>query len=282
MPHPQPLEDRALGTVREHFKLNALKLPSLPEVTAQVQALAANPRSTAENLAAEILRDPGLTARLLRIANSPLLRGRMEVRTLSQAVTRLGFHYVRDLATALALEHAFEPESATARQLMRSIARRSRDVAAISHVLARHCTRLPPEQALLAGLLHFIGALPLLVAVIDDAGHPADPAEISAMLESRHAEIGVKLLQHWHFPEDIASIPAAYREGSPEDSAEPDYADIVAVANLLSQPLDGRAAEIPELGDFRPARKLRLDSAGDFYTSEPMQNDLRLSMGLLN
>jgi len=47
----------------------------------------------------------------------------------------------------------------------------------------------------------------------------------------------------------------------------------VAVANLLSQPLDGRSAELPELDGFAPARKLGLDSAGDFYGSEAMQID---------
>jgi len=276
------MEERALGTVREQFKLNVLKLPSLPEVTAQVRALSTNPRATAETLAAAILRDPALTARLIRIANSPLLRGRMEVRSLAQAITRLGFHYVRDLATALALEHAFEPESEVARQLMRRIARRSRDVAAISHVLARHRTGLPPEQALLAGLLHFIGALPLLAAVAEDSATPAAAAEIFAMLESRHAEVGVRLLRHWHFAEEIALVPEAYSDTSRDSEAEADYADIVAVARLLAATLEGPAAALPELAASPSARKLGLESASEFYTSEPMQDDLRKCMGLLN
>jgi len=281
MQHLQNMKERALGTVREQFKLNALKLPSLPEVTAQVRALSTNPRATAETLAAAILRDPALTARLIRIANSPLLRGRMEVRSLAQAITRLGFHYVRDLATALALEYAFEPDSEVTRQLMRRIARRSRDVAAISHVLARHCTGLPPEQALLAGLLHFIGALPLLVAVADDGATPG-AAEIFAMLESCHAEVGVTLLRHWHFAEEIVLVPGAYRDTSRDSEAEADYADIVAVASLLSTTLEGAEAALPELAASPSARKLGLESACDFYASEPMQDDLRQCMSLLN
>lgn len=283
MRHSQNMRQRALDTVREHFKLNALKLPSLPEVTAQVRAVAVDPRATADNLAATILRDPALTARLIRIANSPLLRGRMEVRTLAQAITRLGFHYVRDLATALALEHSFEPQTASSQQLMQRIARRSRDVAAISHVLARHCTSLQPEQALLAGLLHYIGALPLLVAVAaEDGAEPAGVGDIFAMIESCHAEVGVKLLRHWHFAEEIASVPGVYRDGARDPEAAPDYGDVVAVASLLSTPLDGTGAAVPELDLFPPARKLGLDSAGAFYASEPMQSDLQQSMGLLN
>ncbi len=276
------MEQRAVGEVREHFRLNALKLPTLPEVTAQVQALAADPRATADKLAAEVLRDPALTARLMRIANSPLLRGRMEVRSLAQAVTRLGFHYVRDLATALALEHAFEPDSANARLLMRRIARRSRDVAAISHVLARHCTRLPPEQALLAGLLHFIGALPLLVAVAEDVADQAGVAAIYVMIESRHAEIGMELLRQWHFPEEIASVPGAYRDLVRDREAPLDYADIVTVASLLATSLDGTGSDMPDLDDVPAADKLGLRSAADFYSSEPMQSDLLQSMSLLN
>jgi len=282
MSERKTLEEMVLDSVEEGFRLNALKLPTLPEVTAQVRMIAADPHASVEDLAAEILRDAALTARLIRIANSPMLRGRMEVRTLSQAVTRLGFYYVRDLATALALEHAFEPSCATARQLMNRVARRSRDVAAISHVLARHCSELPPEQALLAGLLHFVGALPLLVAVHEQDTGVMNAAELFALIERRHSAIGSELLRHWRFPEDIAGVPAAYRDAARDAVGPPDYADIVAVADLLCRPLESAGQELPELGELHAARRLGLEDAADFYASDAMQIDLQRSMGLLN
>lgn len=282
MSQQQTLERKALDAVAEGFRLNALKLPSLPEVTAQVRAIAADPDATVEDLAQQLVRDAALTARLIRVANSPLLRGRMEVRTLPQAITRLGFYYVRDLVTALALEHAFEPRSPVTRQLQQRISRRSKDVAAVSQVLARHCTGLAPEQALLAGLLHFIGALPLLAAVEDEKLGQVDAAALFAMIESRHAEVGGRILRHWRFPEDIAGVPEAYGDPSRASGDTPDFADIVAVACLLSRPLEQIGAEIAEWNDFAPARRVGLENAAAFYTSDAMQIDLQKSMGILN
>lgn len=274
------LERDALEAVAEGFRFNAMKLPSLPEVTQKVRAIAADPESSVEELAAEILRDAALTARLIRVANSPLLRGRQEVRTLAQAITRLGFFFVRDLVTALALEHAYEARTAAVRQLQKQISRHSRDVAAVAQVLARHCTELPPEQAMVAGLLHCIGALPLLAAV-DEAqiGH-FEAADAMAMIERHHGEVGTVLLRHWRFPEDIACVPASYQLGSDEQAALR-LADIVAVASVLSRELDGPAEARPDLAALPAARKLGLGSADDFYDCEAMQIDLQKSRGLL-
>lgn len=282
MTDQRQLEQQALEAVAEGFKFNAMKLPSLPEVTAQVRVIGNDPDATAEDLAGEIVRDAALTARLIRVANSPLLRGRMEVRTLPQAITRLGFYYVRDLVTALALEHAFEPRKPSIRQLQQRISRRSRDVAAVAQVLARHCTDLGPEQALLAGLLHFIGALPLLAAVEDaELDHP-DAAAVYAMIEKHHAGIGTALLRHWHFPADIADVPEAYISKVSDDEAAPQLSDVVAVATQLAKPLEQLGQPAPDLGGLAAARKLGLGSAEEFYSSDAMQIDLQKSMGLLN
>jgi HD-like signal output (HDOD) protein len=274
------MERDALEAVAEGFRFNAMKLPALPEVTQKVRAIAADPESSVEELAAEILNDAALTARLIRVANSPLLRGRQEVRTLPQAITRLGFYYVRDLVTAFALEHAYVARTAAVRQLQQHIARYSRDVAAVSQVLARHCSELPPEQALVAGLLHFIGALPLLAAV-DEAqiGH-FEATEAMAMIERHHGEVGAALLRHWHFPEDIACVPESYQASADEEEALR-LADIVAVASLLSRTLDGPVEARPDLAALPAARKLGLEDAGTFYDCEAMQIDLQKSRGLL-
>lgn len=281
MNEQQVLEQKALESVAEGFRLNAMKLPSLPEVTEQIRAIGSDPEATVEDLAQAILRDPALTARLLRVANSPLLRGRMEVRTLPQAITRLGFYYVRDLVTALALEHAFQPRTHSIRQLQRNIGQHSRNVAAVAQVLARHCTGLAPERAMLAGLLHFIGSLPLLAAIEEQRLEGLDSAAILELIDRRHADIGTSLLRQWHFPEDIASVPETYGKTN-EDGADPDLADVIAVATLLARPLDAPGQPPPELEGLAAARKLGLAQASEFYQSDAMQIDLDKCRGLLN
>ncbi|MBL6749727.1 MAG: HDOD domain-containing protein [Nevskia sp.] len=276
------LESKVMRSVNEALRLNALKLPSLPEVAGQVQAIAADPGASIDDLAGAILRDAALTARLIRIANSPLLRGRVEVRTLPQAITRLGIYYVRDLVIALTMEHAFEPRSSAVRQMLQRIWRRSKDVAAICHVLARHRTLLPAEQAMLAGLLHLIGALPLLASADEDAQAPVDPVDLFVVIEAHHGQIGGRILRQWHFRDEIAGVPEAYREHARPGGEAADFADVVSVANLLCAPFEGHVYEIPDWGSYPAARKLGLASAADFYSSEQMQLDLQRSMNLFS
>jgi HD-like signal output (HDOD) protein len=278
----QALECKVIKSVNEALRLNALKLPSLPEVAGQVQAIAADPAASIDDLAGAIMRDAALTARLIRIANSPLLRGRVEVRTLPQAITRLGIYYVRDLVIALTMEHAFEPRSTAVRQMLQRIWRRSKDVAAICHVLARHRSMLPAEQAMLAGLLHLIGALPLLAAADEDVRTPVDPVDLFVVIEANHGELGGRILRQWHFRDEIAGVPEHYRDHARAGSAVADFIDIVAVANLLCASFEGHVYETPDWALFPAARKLGLGSPADFHTNEQMQMDLQRSMNLFS
>ena len=139
-----------------------LVLPTLPEVALRVREAAEDPGVGIPQISKVIGNDAALTARIIKVVNSPLLRSNKEITDLQMAVSRLGINYTCNLATGLAMEQMFQATSDVVDRKMREVWNKSTEIAGICHVLCRHYTKLMPDQATLAGLVHQIGVLPIL------------------------------------------------------------------------------------------------------------------------
>ncbi len=207
-----------------------LLLPSMPEVALRVKEAAEDENATAPSLSRVISRDAALSARIMRIANSPLVRGIQSVDDLQLAISRMGIPYTANLAIGIAMEQLFQATSEAVDLRMRQSWEHSTDVASLSHVLCQHFTLLRADQAALAGLVHEIGKLPILCWADE---HEWDEAFIDVVLDSLHPEIGQHILQAWDFPEELFQVPAEYTRFN-RTNTEVDYTDVVMVANLHS------------------------------------------------
>jgi HD-like signal output (HDOD) protein len=210
-----------------------LVLPTLPEVALKVREAAEDPDISIPQLSKVIGNDAALTARIIKVVNSPLLRTNKEITDLQMAVGRLGINYTCNLATGLAMEQMFQATSDVVDRKMREVWNKSTEIAGICHVLCKHYTRLLPDQATLAGLVHQIGVLPILTYAEDHSELLADSISLNHVIEQIHPIIGDKILRTWDFPELIAMVPSQYLDFN-RDSAKVDYVDIVQVATLQS------------------------------------------------
>ena len=102
-----------------------LVLPTLPEVALNIRKAAENPDISVSNLSKVIGRDTALTARLIKVVNSPLLRAAQEVTNLHTAITRLGVNYSSNLAIGLVMEQIFHARSEVVENKMRDVWRQS-------------------------------------------------------------------------------------------------------------------------------------------------------------
>lgn len=214
----------------EAIKADALVLPTMPEVALRLREVVEDENSNVQTIATVIGNDAALTARIIRIANSPLVRGIQTVDDLQMAVSRMGMEYTANLAIGIAMEQLFQATSDAVDERMRKTWAHSTDVASLSHVLSQHFTDLKPDQATLAGLIHEIGKLPIL-AWADD--HEWDEATIDEATEKLHPEFGRLILEAWDFPEELLDVPAMYTKFDRLNQAT-DYIDVVMVANLHS------------------------------------------------
>ena len=208
-----------------------LVLPTLPEVALQIRKAAEDPEISVSALSKVIGRDTALSARLIKVVNSPLLRATQEVTDLHTAITRLGVNYSSNLAIGLVMEQIFNARSEVVEQKMREVWRKSLEIAGISYALCRRYTQLKPDQAALGGLVHQIGVLPILTYAEDHNELLADSISLNHVIDQIHPLIGDKLLRVWDFPEKLVKLPGQYLDFQ-RDSERVDYVDVVQVASL--------------------------------------------------
>lgn len=227
------LAETVLDELLEALDNDELILPTLPEVALQVRETAEDPNTSIADLCKVIGNDAAITARLIKVVNSPLLRCSGEVTDLNMAISRLGINYTSNLATGLAMEQMFQATSDVIDQKMRDVWNKSTEIAGICHVLCRHYTNLTPDQATLAGLIHQIGVLPILTYAEESNALLKDAISLSYIIERIHPVIGERILRAWDFTEQIAEVPGNYLDFGRQSSTV-DYVDIVQVATLKS------------------------------------------------
>lgn len=270
--------------VQEHLlraiENDELVLPTLPEVALKVREAAEDPNINIAALAKVIGNDAAVTARLVKVVNSPLLRTNKEITDLQAAISRLGINYTCNLAVGLAMEQMFQATSDVIDRKMREVWNRSTEIAGICHVLCRHYTRLAPDQATLAGLVHQIGILPILTYAEENNELLADSISLNHVIDRIHPIIGDRILRAWDFPEAIARVPSQHLDFS-RNSDKVDYTDLVQVAILQS--LIGSQHPLTELDwNSVPAfAKLGLDPSVDLQADEDLSAAMEAAMGML-
>lgn len=226
------LDEIVLQEITELIESDRLVLPTLPEVALKARDTAEDVNASAKDLAKVISNDAAMTARIIKVANSPIMRGAREIEDVQMAIARLGITCISNLVTGLAMEQMFQATSDFIDKAMRKSWTHSTEVAGIANVLARHYTKLKPDQATLAGLVHNIGILPILTYA-EDSGKLNDHITLQNVIEKIHPIIGVKILESWDFPKELIAVPGSYLNFDRDTGTDrADYADIVMVANL--------------------------------------------------
>lgn len=256
-----------------------LVLPTLPEVALQVREIAENEDSAILDLVKVISNDTALSARIIRVCNSPLFRGSRAIENLNMAVSRLGMAYTSNLAMGLAMEQMFQATSDMIDKRLRATWQKSTEVAGVCHVLAQHYTKLKPDQATLAGLVHLIGVLPIL-RYVEDRDIQISSIMLDNVIDEIHPRIGAAILQKWDFPKELQNVPLEYANLHREVPA-PDYADLVLVANLqLVAGTDHPWTEV-NWKTISAFDRLGLDPEVDMTEEEDLNAQMEAAMALL-
>lgn len=249
------LTEAFIADVNERIRNDGLPLPMLPEVIVQVRRYVDDPDTPLKDLIKALRAEAVLAGRLIQMANSPFFRGVKPVEDLQSAVSRLGAVCIRNLVISLAVAQLFQGRTlAPVRDSLRDAWEDSTRVGAASYVLARRFTTWHPDEALLAGLLHNVGVLPLLAALAEQPTPlPADPAGRAELLGDWHLHTGPVLLEHWGFPDKLIRAVAEHQDLERLPDEGPDYADVVLVANLHAR-----------LGTGHPLARVRWDGIPAF------------------
>lgn len=227
------------------------RLPSPPPLLARLRHELADERAGPARIAAALEQDPGLTARVLQIANSTWFGAHGPVGSVRAAVLRLGLDNLRPILLSAAIVAAYEGGRAPLDLPL--IWGHSLAVAGLAGTVAamEGGSRAVQEAAFTAGLLHEVGAV-ILAAEKPPAhyaiqrrlraGEGPRAAVERAELGATTAEVGALLLNLWGIPDAVVEPVARHLE-----PAEPDAApDLATLAVHVADWIDGlRGGRLP-------------------------------------
>ncbi|MET0119929.1 MAG: HDOD domain-containing protein [Candidatus Thiodiazotropha sp. 6PLUC9] len=265
-------EKQFLDDLNKAIDSNKLTLPTLPEVALKVRDAVEKEMSNANEIAEIIASDAALSARLLQVANSPLYRGRVAIDNLQMAVARLGVRLVRSLVVSLIMQQIFQATNDLLDAKFHKIWEESVQIAAISRVLSYNLDHLDREQAMLAGLIHNIGALPILAMAETRDELIQDEAELDRVINELSPLIGQRILKMWDFPESLIKVPANFLNLEYESSGDGDYSDIVLVARLQANLNPDDSVEVSNVPAFS---KLGMEPEVNFIEIEGVAEDIQ-------
>ncbi|PCH65306.1 MAG: hypothetical protein COC04_02250 [Gammaproteobacteria bacterium] len=232
-----------LATLTSDIKNHKLEIPSPPDLLIKLREVAANENSTIDDIVAVVKHDPHISGRLIKVANCALFGARQHVTSVKAAVSRLGLSKVQNLIIGLTIAQSMmQAKTLGLKEYFETIWQQSNRVAAISSVLALRKTKIDPEKALLAGMVHNIGTLPLVLRLhrIPELQKNQKVLQMVAdvVIPKLYASAGELVMKSWNFPAEITSIALSHRESQREASDEINLDDIVLIAHQLSKLTD--------------------------------------------
>ncbi len=232
---------------------------TLPEIYFRVRDVVDNPDSTMDDLANVLKLDPAISARLLRIVNSPLYGFPKQIDTISRAVNIVGMQAINDLVTATTVGRTF---SGMPIQLMDvpKFWRKSVLCALLAGKIAKSCEINDSERFFIEGLLRDIGHFVLYQTVpqraqsaLIEAGYlETSLAEVEqSNIGCDFAEVGAELIRSWGMPVQIEQ--AVRCQLSPNDAGEYIlHASIVHLAGVVADSEELEPSRRPATLPFNP------------------------------
>lgn len=227
----------ALLRLSNDIDANRLQLPSPPDNLIALRNLIQK-NAEIDDIAILLSKEPHISARLIKLANSVLFNSRFHVSSAKSAVIRLGVQKVSNLVTGFAITQSFinNKTKGVEKHLNRSWLI-SNQVAAITMCLARHHGNIDPDQALLAGQIHNIGDPPLLLHLNSLTELDNDPQiknkVISFVLQKLPAKVGSAILKKWQFPADMVTLPFATQSSTLSQGKSIQLEHLVFIATTL-------------------------------------------------
>lgn len=239
-------------------------LPSFPDIAMRVRQVLADDNVSPEKVVRVVGSEPALAARLLQLANSAALNfSGKQVQDLRTAVARMGFNMVRSAAIAFAMSQLKKVDALKGLEKpLEALWSRSAAVAAMSHAVARRFSKVNPDTALLAGLLHGIGQLYILTRT---AKHPklfANEAVYHNIVRDWHSSIAKALLENWNFGDEIVDAVGNYEDIGRSHIGPTDLRDVLTVGYLLASYREHPESIELNMEGVAACARMQLDRAG--------------------
>ncbi len=238
----------ALNMIAAEAERGELVFPTNVAATLKIQRLLDDPDCSLDQAARMMAAEPFLAARLVAIANSAAYNRGVEVTNVKSAVARLGFQIVRAVVASLVVRQlAGTSKNKALQNLTEKLWEHTAQVAALARVIARKVTKVDPDTAMFAGIIHEVGNFYLISrieefpALLDfDEQAPATDTDLPGFSdtiidrESSEADIGRAVIHSLKLPQAVVQAVEALWFGLRAMPPET-LGDTLLLANELAQ-----------------------------------------------
>jgi len=262
------------------------ELPPMPHIVNEILKLLSDPNTSLNDLTEVMANDQALVARIIRVSNSALYGGRNEISILSQAVTRLGLKLIRSLVLVSSVRSFFPKSDSSSQNWGQALWQHSKECGLACRRVAKLIRYEEPDEALVAGILHDIGKLVILLKLPEKYKEirklQSHNSKWSIDIEREilgfdHIEVGLRLMKKWKIPTNLLSgIQLHHKPELAENFKQLAY--IVGFGDYLchkfgSQADEAHLADYYNLDDMKQILKI---SDGQIETlGEDLQEDFK-------
>lgn len=211
-------------------------LPTLPPVVKKLTTMVESPDVTAKDVGKLISSDQVLSAKVLKLVNSPFYGFPGRISSISHAIILLGFDVIKGVVLSASVFDVMEKS-------MEGLWEHSLGSAIISGTISRALGLKEPEEVSTAALLHDIGKVLVrvslsedydqIVRTVEDSGCTFREAELK-VIGVDHAEIGAWLSEEWGLPERI-TVPITFHHDPDKAGKMKDRVAVVHIADSLAR-----------------------------------------------
>lgn len=253
-----------MSTKFQDINFDLDRLSTMPLIAIQMMQLMNSSEAPAEAMAKVVAKDPAVSARVLKIANSSFYSMSRQVTSLSTAIVILGERTLKSLVMAASLRGMYESYGKIEQMLWED----SMVCALGSQYLARKLGLADPEEAFMAGLFRHIGltvlknqessAADFIVKALTSASQTMAEEE-KVMFGATHAEIGAAVLEHWKLSETLSEVALHHSDVNFSAEIDKSIINMTCVVNIAGQ-LPGYFGIFDQLRELNlehsPGRKL--------------------------
>ncbi len=203
-------------------------LPVLPTIATQALSLANDPKTSIRQFAQLVKTDPPIAARFLATANSSFYNRGIDIKSVDDAVARIGLSGARDLI----FQVVYAASSAGLRRYQ-DLVQKSFQRSVLCGVLCRVAApvlSLQLQDAYLCGLLHDIGES-RVYRILSESGASCTGEEAARLVSKHHLRAGAELAMRWALPDEIVRVCRKHHEPGKPDN---EHLRLVRLADLLA------------------------------------------------
>ena len=239
-----------------------LPVPPLPGIAVKVRRAIARDDVAMADVATIISADPAIAGRLIAVANSAVFGAASSVDSVQGALVRMGLQRAQNIVISLATRNLYVTKTPLIKDHLLRCWRHAIDIGSLAAVLSDLTPGLDEGVGMLIGLLHEIGAIPVLLAARQHSDLAETPGLLADILDGLVPSVTQKILQEWDFGEEFQAAAKDVENWWHEHEGAADYTDVLIVAHLHALVKDREFKKLPRIDETPAFQNLALGQLG--------------------